>query len=331
MGRIEEDRKYIVSEATKLGFSNKSFLVTGSTGMIGRILVNSLSKITSANKIYVLGLNLEEVKELYKDKDFNKTSFNQLDSIVGDIDYIIHLASPTNPTCLKEKPIETIDFIYFSTKTILDFALKHHSNVLYISSMETYGEVYDEILRNEKQLGYIDLSNTRSSYPEAKRLCELLCYSYVQEKGLDVKCARLAQTFGAGTIQSDPRVFGYFARCAVNGEDIVLGTRGDSFGNYCYIADTLSAFFYILANGASGETYNVVGDNARCTILELASFVKTNIANNKIDVKFNLSLGAKYPNPTKLNMGNSKLKSIGWIPKYNLEDMFSRMIASWKE
>lgn len=331
MKKTEIDKKHIVSEATKLGFSNKSFLITGATGMIGRILINSLRQLTADNKIYVLGFNLDEANNVYKDTQLNKTSFSQLDDMQCDIDFVIHLASPTNSQFLKEKPVETVDFIYTSTKEILDFALKHNSKVLYISSMETYGEVYDETLRDEKQLGYIDLSNTRNSYPEAKRLCELLCHSYFIEYGLDVKCVRLAQTFGAGTVQNDSRVFGYFARCVVNEENIVLGTKGDSYGNYCYIADTIDAFFYVLAKGKSGETYNVVGDNCRCTILELANLVKEKIANNKIDIKFNLSLGDKYPNPTKLNMDNSKLKSTGWTPKYNLEDMFANMIDSWKE
>ena len=162
-------------------------------------------------------------------------------------------------------------------------------------------------------------------------MCELLCYSFSQEYKLDVKCVRLAQTFGAGTIKSDPRIFGYLVRCAINNENIVLGTKGESYGNYCYIADTLTAFFYALANGKSGETYNVVGDNCRCTILELANLVKTKIANNKIDIEFNLSLGNQYPKTTKLNMDNKKIKSIGWASKYSLEDMFIRMVNSWKE
>ncbi len=332
MKKIDEDKKYIVSVANKLGFSSKSFLVTGATGMIGRILVDVLRQITSDDQIYVLGLNLDESKEVFKDTNVNKCSFDGLD-IFGniDIDYIIHLASPTNSRFLKEKPIETISFIYSSTKKILDFALKHNSKVLYISSMESYGEIYDEILRDEKQLGYIDLTNTRSSYPEAKRLCELLCYSYFVEQAVDVKCVRLSQTFGAGTIKSDPRIFGYLARCAINNENIVLGTKGDSYGNYCYIADTLTAFFYVLSNGKKGETYNVVGDYCRCTILELANLVKAKIANNKINIEFDLSLCKQYPKPTKLNMDNKKLKSIGWTSKYNLDDMFIRMVESWKE
>lgn len=330
MKKIDEDIKYVASIAEMLGFANKSFLVTGATGMIGRNLVNVLKCITSEDKIYVLGLNQDEVNSVYLNSKLKKISFASLDSIDESVDYVFHLASPTNSIWLKEKPVETIDFIYSSTKTILDFARQHSSSVLYVSSMEVYGEIFDKKKKNEKELGYLDLTNTRNSYPEAKRMCELLCYSFFCEFSLDVKCVRLAQTFGAGTNYNDQRVFGYFARCAVNKENIVLGTKGDSFGNYCYLFDTLSSFFYALSKGNPGETYNVVGDNCRYTIFDLASFVVNNIAHHDIQITFNIS-NSQYPAPTMLNMDNSKLKGIGWRPKYSIEDMFTRMIDNWRD
>lgn len=331
MKKIEEDTVYLVEEAKKLGLTNKSFLVTGATGMIGKIFVNALRQITDDKKIYALGFDYQDSANVYQETNINLSSFDKLDEIEDDVDYIIHLASPTNPKFLKENPVETISFIYESTKHILEFAIKHESKVLYISSMEAYGEVFDENTKEESDLGYVNLSNARSSYPETKRLCELLCYSYSKEYGLDVCSIRLAQTFGAGTPSTDPRIFGYLGRCAVNKENIVLKTKGDSYGNYCYIADTLTAFLYVLAKGDSGETYNVVGDNCRSTIFDLSNLVARDIANNEIKIEFDLSNPGQYPNPTKLNMSNSKLKKLGWAPKYTLKEMFIRMIAGWCE
>ena len=331
MSVIKQDLEYLTSEALKLGFANKSFLVTGATGMIGRMLVETLKRITKENNVIVLGINLKEAEEVYGGTKLVRSSFDSLNKIEQDVDFIIHLASPTNSRYMVEHAVETIDFIYSGTKQILDFALKHNSKVLYISSMEVYGEVLDSKLKTENDLGEISLLNRRSSYPEAKRLCELLCYSYNQQYGLPVCCARLAQTFGGGTIKNDPRVFGYMARCAINGESIVLNTKGDSYGNYCYLADTINAFFYILSNGIDGETYNVVGDNCRCTILEMANLVANTIFKKSIKVEIQINNSGLYPNPTKLNMDNQKIKSIGWTPKYDLPDMFRRMILSWQE
>ena len=331
MKKIEEDILYVSQKAKELGLFNKSFLVTGATGMIGRLLVKILKKITENSKIYVLGLNFKEVESVYGDSGLILSSFEKLGEIKQDIDFVIHLASPTNPQYLKNNPVETINFIYKSTRRLLAFSRAHNSKMLYVSSMETYGEIYDENPKSEAELGYVNLNNTRSSYPEAKRLSELLCYSYSKEYQSNVCVARLAQTFGAGTSINDPRVFGYFGRCVVNNEDIVLKTKGDSFGNYCYIADTLSAFLFILARGYGGETYNVVGDNCRSSILDLANMVVEKISLNKIKVEFDLSNSSIYPNPTKLNMSNTKIKSLGWKPMFSLQEMFSRMIDSWNE
>ena len=330
MRAIDEDIDYLVREAKRLGLTGKTFLVTGATGMIGRMLVFVLTRITDERKIYALGLNVEETKAVFCDSNINKLGFETIDSIQANIDYVIHLASPTNSTFLKEKPVEVISFIYESTKHILDFASKHRSKVLYVSSMESYGIVVDDAVAGESDLGYLSLTNTRNSYPETKRLCELLCYSYANEYKLSVCTVRLAQTFGAGTIKDDPRVFGYFARCALNNENIVLKTKGDSYGNYCYLADTLCAFFYVLIKGVSGETYNVVGDDCRCTILELAKLVAEKISKSTLKIEFDYSDNNMFPKPTKLNMSNAKLKGLGWQPVYRLSDMFERMIENWK-
>lgn len=326
MKRIEEDRSEICLIAENLGFSGKRFLITGATGMIGQNLVALLERITSPNNLIVIGKNTEEAKQVFFDKKYEFSSFEDLSSIEGNVDFVIHLASPTEPSFLKNHPVETIDFIYSSTKRILDFGVSRGSKVLFVSSMEVYGQIDDGFQRTEKQLGFIDLANPRSSYPETKRLCELLCYSYSKELSLNVYIARLAQTFGAGSSINDPRIFGYLARCAKNKENIILKTKGDSFGNYCYLSDTIKAMFFILSNGVSGETYNVVGDDARLSIYEMALMVANKIGNGEISVIINEDPLSPFAPKTALNMSNAKLKEIGWSPSHTLLEMFTRML-----
>lgn len=321
-----EDLKDVIDTALSLGFKGKSFLVTGATGMIGSVLVDALRNITYEHCIYLVGRDVNKIKSVFGD-GFNTYDYKSIDSIDADVEYIIHLASPTTSSYLSNNPVETIDLIYSTTKQLLDFSMKHHSKFLYVSSMEVYGEIYDENIRGENDLGYISLTNTRNSYPEAKRLCELLCYSYYKEYGLDINVARLSQTFGAGTSIDDPRIFGYIARCIRDKKDIVLKTKGDSIGNYCYLSDALRALFYILSRGNNGETYNVVGDNTRSSIYDMAAMIAKELSNNAINVVVDIDTNELYPNPTKLYMSNAKLKGLGWKPKYNLLDMFKRMIG----
>lgn len=323
---VNEDKKYLSNLAIELGLSNKTFLISGATGMIGKILVDVLLEITKPSNIYVMGIDINECDKVFRGKGLNYSSFNSLLSIDKKIDYIFHLASPTNSKFLAGNPVEVIDFVYTSTKKMLDFAKNKNSSLLFISSMEVFGEICDEKKRGENELGYISLEATRSSYPETKRLCELLVKSFSQEYGTKCYSARLAQTFGAGTPIDDSRVFGYFARCVKDKQDIILNTTGETFGNYSYISDTISAFFFILTKGKNGECYNVVGDNTRSTIFNVAQLVAKEIAHNEISVKIETNNNSIYPMPTKLNMDNSKLKSLGWKPSFSLLDMFIRMI-----
>ena len=114
--------------------------------------------------------------------------------------------------------------------------------------MEVYGQPEKSEV-TEKDLGYIDLMNPRSSYPESKRFSESLCTAYYNQYGVAVKIARLARTFGGGVSKDDTRVFAQFGRSAMNYEDIILHTTGSSVGNYCDISDAIRGLFTILHEG----------------------------------------------------------------------------------
>ena len=98
---------------------------------------------------------------------------------------------------------------------------------MFLSSMEAFGEVREEKLLDENALGTVDLSRVRSCYPESKRMCEMICTSYAKEYGVPAMSIRLAQTFGPGVDYDDRRVFAMMTRNAINGEDIVLATKGN--------------------------------------------------------------------------------------------------------
>lgn len=135
--------------------------------------------------------------------------------------------------------------------------------------MEMYGS-FAEANNNvtETELGYINPLAVRSNYPESKRLCENMCVAFWSEYGVPVKIARLSQTFGAGILSGENRVFAQFARSAIEGKDIVLHTRGLSEGNYCYTRDTIMGLFLILIKGENAEAYNVTNPETHTTIVD---------------------------------------------------------------
>lgn len=253
------------------------------------------------------------------------------------INYIFHAAAVTTSKVMVTHPIGTIDAAITGTKNLLELAAAALTkSFVYISSMEVYGDmsVYgsdpEATMARENRLGFIDPMVVRSNYPESKRMCENLCAAYLSEKGVPAKIARLAQTFGAGILPWEKRVFAQFAAAAMTGEDIVLHTKGCSEGNYCYSADCMRGLLTILLNGADGEAYNVANEACHTTIAGMAQLVAETIAGGKIRVAFDIpeTNTYGYAADTKLTLDSTKLRQLGWQPEVGLAEMYRRTIGS---
>lgn len=154
----------------------------------------------------------------------------------------------------------------------------------------------------------------------------------MREYGVKVKIARLAQTFGAGILPGENRVFAQFAKSVISGRDIVLHTRGLSEGNYCYTRDCVLGLFIILLCGENGEAYNVANPKSHTTIAEMAHMVADKISNGKIKVIYDIPKDNVfgYAEDTKMKLNSDKLQALGWTPEIGLEDAYKRMIEQMK-
>ena len=311
-------------------------LVTGATGLIGSLLVRSLLAIGDI-EVLAFVRNEEKARSIFSDNQNLRLVIGDITSrieIEGTVDYIFHCASVTTSKVMIEKPVETLLTSIDGTKNILELAKeKNLKSVVYISSMEMYGSFDDldhEVKEND--LGYIDPLKVRSNYPECKRLCENMCIAYPSEYDVPVKIARLAQTFGAGILPGENRVFAQFARSAINGENIVLHTKGLSEGNYCYTRDCMTGLLSILLKGKNGEAYNVSNPVSHITIADMAKMVAEKIANGKIEVVFDIPENNNfgYAADTKMKLNSDKLQALGWKPEVGLEESHRRMIEGMR-
>lgn len=200
-----------------------------------------------------------------------------------------------------------------------------------IQSVIKYGSAITTA-KVKETIGYINPLKVRSNYPESKRLCENMCVAYMREYGVKVKIARLAQTFGAGILPGENRVFAQFAKSVISGRDIVLHTRGLSEGNYCYTRDCVLGLFIILLCGENGEAYNVANPKSHTTIAEMAHMVADKISNGKIKVIYDIPKDNVfgYAEDTKMKLNSDKLQALGWTPEIGLEDAYKRMIEQMK-
>lgn len=314
----------------------KTFLITGATGLIGSVMVKCLLAL---NQNYNLGIKiLAIVRDVEKAKNVFAEEFCAIDfvqmplsdisnnTISEPVDYIIHLASPTSGKFMEEHPVETFDLAYQSTLTLLNFTKQTNvAGMVYVSSLEYYGQVLDDRLITEDMQGYVDPVSARSSYPMGKRAAEYLCYAYAREYGTPAKVARLTQTLGAGISEHDNRVFAQFARSVIKGEDIVLHTTGESAKPYCYTTDCISAILYVLLKGQRGEAYNVANQESYISIRDMAEFLKENF-NPSIGVCIEQNKNMGYAPVTKLRLSTEKLASLGWKSRFGLREMFERLI-----
>ena len=317
--------------------SGSKFLVTGATGLIGSTLVHCLLALNNGIEITCPIRDIKKAQKLFG-YETTKIHFVECDLLSylnslteqDHFQYIIHCASPTSGKYIIEHPVETYELAFNTTRVLLNHV--HRTNVsgmVYVSSVEYYGQMFDDRFVTEDMQGFVDYTDSRSSYSLGKRAAEYLCTSYAKEYGINVKIARPTQTFGAGILKDDNRVFAQFTRSIINNADIVLHTTGESAKPYCYTTDCISAILYILLKGKNGEAYNVANEDTYISIKEMAMFLCNNF-NPKINVRVELHPEMGYAPITKLHLSVEKLKSLGWSPQYSLKEMYNRLIEYLK-
>ena len=271
MDQTQADIQEIITNREMfLPMIGKTILITGATGYIGSMLAKTF---IAANPkfdfhIKVIGhiRSIEKAQKVYGEQ-YNDIEFTT--EANRSWNYIVHTVSPTTSKFFIEHPVETIKASVESTIDILEIAKNYGATMVYLSSMEQYGTPYvSGQIMTEEQIGIINHLNVRSSYSESKRLCECLCASYANEYGVNVKIARLAQTFGSGISLSDNRMPMQFAKAVVEKNDIILHTEGHSYSNFVYITDAISGIIRILNCGAIGEAYNVCNDLETRSIIQ---------------------------------------------------------------
>lgn len=324
--------------------NGKSVFVTGATGLIGSQIIKfllCLNRTKQMNiKVLAFARSEDKARKVFPYFDENDAielvlgDINQTICYDGEVDYIIHGASATSSKFFVSHPVETIQTAIDGTTNILEFAkAKEVSGFVYLSSLEVYGtpDASKNTIR-EEDYGYIEPLSVRSSYSEGKRMVECLCVSYAEEYGVPVKIARLSQTFGAGVEYDDGRVFAEFARCAIEGKDIILHTEGRTVRTYCYTTDAVTALLTILTKGTVGEAYNVTNKDTDISIYEMAKLV-AGLSEHEIEVKKDIpeNLASFGYNPEMvIRLDSSKLEKLGWKASVDLEGMYTRLIQSMK-
>ncbi|MCH3918764.1 MAG: NAD(P)-dependent oxidoreductase [Spirochaetia bacterium] len=342
--QVKHDIEEIIQNTNILQpFNGSSIFVSGSTGLIGSMFIRTVltSNIQNKTDITIIAhcRNSEKAKKQFSDFLNDKHLVFCVGDITspityeGNVEYIVHGASSTSSKFFVNSPVETIGTTLQGTKNVLDFARKKSvKKIVFLSSLEVYG-IPNKIAVTEQDAGYLDWTKIRSSYSESKRMAECLSLAFYSEYKVPAVIVRLGQIIGSGFDDSDQRVFAQFIRAAVQGQSIVLKTKGDSLRDYCYITDVIEGLLLILCKGQPGEIYNLANEATTCSIADVAQEI-VDLSENKFCKRiFDLSESAEKLgyNPTmKIQLKSDKLRELGWVPKVSLQEAIKRMIVYYR-
>ncbi len=336
----QEELALILSTKGIEQLRGKTVLITGSTGLLGTQLIDALMKYNAQGaglKVIAVGRSREKVAErLGEYLDSPLFQFLQHD-IVNPFhssvraDYILPLASSTHPMAYSLHPIETMTANFLGALHALRLAEVSKATVVYPSSVEIYGNATTEKAFTEDMTGALDLSTSRAFYTEAKRACEALCQSFVSEKEVDVKVARLCRVFGPTLLRDDSKASSQFILKALEGEDIVLKSEGRQVFSYIYAADAVRALLHIMLNGERGAAYNVSSEESNILLRDFANICAERAGSR---VVFDIPSEQEqrgYSIAARAVIDSTRLYATGWAPAFSLRQAIERTLSILKD
>lgn len=326
---------------------NTSVLITGATGMLATYITYWLMDLNEKQNYNIQVFALVRSEKTAKQKFQTFLQHSNFHLLVQDVteeiklteqvDYIIHAAGSASPHFIVNDPVGIIKANTLGTMNVMELARKCKvKKVLYTSTREVYGKVDDNILEiTEDMVGKLDQMDSRSCYPESKRMGENICKSYSLQYGIPFNNVRIAHSFGPGmTIDKDGRVMSDFINCVVNHQDITLNSDGTAKRAFCYINDCIIAIWMVLLNGEDGESYNIANETEEIPIKDVALLLTQIFPEKHLKVTF---LDSKKPKPEgyskieRVKLSTQKLENLGWKPQITLEEGLKRTVKSFLE
>lgn len=302
-------------------------LITGGAGFLGSHLCDRL--LNEGHEVlcldnYFTGRKAN-IAHLLGHPNFELSRHDIIDPFKAEVDQIYNLACPASPVHYQHNAIKTIKTSILGATNCLGLAKRTNARVFQASTSEVYGDpaVHPQ---PESYWGHVNPVGIRSCYDEGKRCAETLFMDYHRQHGVDIRIARIFNTYGPRMCEDDGRVVSNFIVQALRGQDLTVYGEGQQTRSFCYCEDLIDGFVRLMNHDSLTDPVNI-GNPSEFTILELAEKViaQTGSASKIIHKE----LPQDDPQQRKPDITLAQ-KELGWEPKMSLEEGLKPTIAFFK-
>lgn len=307
----------------------KRILITGAAGFLGSHLCDRF--ISDGHQ--VIGMdnlitgNIKNIEHLFKLENFEfyHHDVSKFIHVSGELDYILHFASPASPIDYLKIPIQTLKVSSLGIHNCLGLAKSKGARVLIASTSEVYGDpaVHPQ---TEEYWGNVNPVGPRGVYDEAKRFQEAMTMAYHTFHGLETRIVRIFNTYGPRMRLNDGRVLPAFIGQALRGEDLTIFGDGSQTRSFCYVDDLVDGIVRLLYSDYSLPVN--IGNPDEITISQFAEEI-IKLTGTKQKVVYN-DLPVDDPKQRRPDITKA-IKILGWEPKVNREEGLKRTYAYFKK
>ena len=310
-------------------FEKKRILVTGGAGFLGSHLCEKLIKegneVICLDNYYTGSKN--NISHLMNNENFELLRHDICFPLYVEVDEIYNLACPASPIHYQYDPVQTTKTSVHGSINMLGLAKRQNAKIFQASTSEVYGdpEVHPQ---NESYWGRVNPIGPRSCYDEGKRCAETLFFDYYRQHKLQIKIARIFNTYGPRMHPNDGRVISNFITQALKNKDITIYGDGNQTRSFCFVDDLISAMLLIMNTGDEFTGPINIGNPDEITIQEIAEkIVNVTNSNSKIVYK---PLPEDDPRQRKPDISLAK-KEINWSPITDLEKGLRQTISYFEK